>query len=102
MTDVLSDRLLTASEVAEILRVTERYVWRLGREGALERIKPPGRKYVLFPESAVRRYLEEGRRPVQMGTSAARLVDQQASAPPARSPRPRRRRFPMDGGRARV
>jgi excisionase family DNA binding protein len=73
VTDVLVERLLTAKEVAAILRVTERYVWRLGREGALERIKPPGRKYVLFPESTVRRYLEHGRAtPVHAGAAAAR------------------------------
>jgi excisionase family DNA binding protein len=76
--------LLTADRVAEILHVTPRYVLRLGREGALERIKRPGGKGVLFPEAGVRRYLEQGRetRPMEIGAAAAHLDDQ----PPALSP----------------
>lgn len=43
-------RLLTAAEVAERLGFTERYVWKVGREGVLPRVKLPGRKYVRFAE----------------------------------------------------
>jgi excisionase family DNA binding protein len=56
------DRLLTAAQVAERLGYSERYVWKLGREGALPRVKLPGRKYVRFVESDVERFVREGRR----------------------------------------
>jgi hypothetical protein len=36
------ERLLTAAEVAQRLGFSERYVWKLGREGALPRVKLPG------------------------------------------------------------
>lgn len=55
-------RLLTASQVAERLGYTERYVWRLGREGVLPRIKLPGRKYVRFAERDVDRFVTRHRR----------------------------------------
>lgn len=54
-------RLLTAAEVAERLGYTERYVWKLGREGVLPRIKLQGRKYVRFAEDDVERLVREGR-----------------------------------------
>ncbi len=54
-------RLLTAAEVAERLGFTERYVWRLGREGVLPRIKLPGRKYVRFAEEDVVRFIAGAR-----------------------------------------
>ena len=54
-------RLLTAAEVAERLGYTERYVWKLGREGVLPRVKLPGRKYVRFAEEDVERLVQEGR-----------------------------------------
>lgn len=46
------DRLLTAKEVAALLGVSERYVWTLGREAVLPRVKV-GSKYVRFPRAAV-------------------------------------------------
>jgi excisionase family DNA binding protein len=55
------DRLLTAAEVAKRLGYTERYVWRLGREGVLPRVKVPGRKYVRFCESDVERFVRASR-----------------------------------------
>lgn len=55
-------RLLTAAEVAERLGYTERYVWRLGREGLLPRVKLPGRKYVRFAEADVDRFVTRHRR----------------------------------------
>jgi predicted DNA-binding transcriptional regulator AlpA len=59
------DPLLEASQVAELLGYTERYVWRLGREGLLPRVKLPGRKYVRFPLSGVIAYVESGRSAVR-------------------------------------
>ena len=56
------EKLLTAAEVAERLGFTERYVWKLGRERALPRVKIPGRKYVRFCEADVERFVREGRR----------------------------------------
>jgi excisionase family DNA binding protein len=55
------DRLLTAAQVAERLGFSERYVWRLGREGVLPRVKVPGRKYVRFCESDVDRFVRASR-----------------------------------------
>jgi excisionase family DNA binding protein len=57
-----SGRLLTAAEVAERLGFTERYVWRLGRDGVLPRIKLPGRKYVRFAEEDVDEFIAAARR----------------------------------------
>lgn len=48
-------KLLPAAEVAERLDYSERYVWTLGREGVLPRVKVPGRKYVRFRETDVDR-----------------------------------------------
>jgi excisionase family DNA binding protein len=75
-------RLLTAAEVAERLGFTERYVWRLGRDGVLPRIKLPGRKYVRFAESDVERFVARHRRSglARRAPSAAEL----SAAPPPR------------------
>lgn len=54
-------RLLTAAEVGERLGYSERYVWKLGREGVLPRVKVPGRKYVRFCEADVERFVQFGR-----------------------------------------
>ena len=84
----MTERLLTADEVAERLHCTRRYVLRLARAGAFERVKPPGRKTVLFRESSIDAYIESGRQaPVDVGASAARL----AAAPAELAVRPRRR-----------
>ncbi len=56
-----NERLLTAAQVAEKLGFTERYVWRLGREGVLPRIKLPGRKYVRFAEEDIERFIAGAR-----------------------------------------
>jgi excisionase family DNA binding protein len=56
------DRLLTPDEVAKVLGVSVRYVWRMGRTGRLPRIKPPGTRYVRFRQSDVEHYIESGRR----------------------------------------
>jgi excisionase family DNA binding protein len=76
-------RLLTAAEVAERLGYTERYVWRLGREGVLPRIKLPGRKYVRFAESDVERFVESCREQVR----APRPVPARHDLPPFPFPR---------------
>lgn len=52
--------LLTAQEVADMLGVSERYVWKLGREGRLPRVKPPGSKYVRFKLEDVQAYIDAG------------------------------------------
>src|SRR3712207_9216925 len=71
-----NSRLLTAAEVAERLGYSERYVWKLGREGVLPRIKLPGRKYVRFAESDVERFVEScreaARPPRQIGRASCR------------------------------
>lgn len=54
-------QLLTAAEVAERLGYSERYVWKLGREGVLPRVKVPGRKYVRFCEVDVDRFVRAQR-----------------------------------------
>jgi excisionase family DNA binding protein len=66
------DRLLTAAEVAERLGYTERYVWRLGREGVLPRIKVPGRKYVRFSEADVARFVRASRQGTALPVPRAR------------------------------
>lgn len=72
-------RLLTAAEVAERLGYSERYVWKLGREGVLPRVKVPGRKYVRFCETDVDRFI----RALRQGT------------PPSRAASPRREQAPV-------
>jgi predicted DNA-binding transcriptional regulator AlpA len=61
----LEDPLLTADEVAAILGYTSRYVGRLGRDGALPRFRPPGRKYVRYPKSGVLAYRATGEQPAR-------------------------------------
>jgi excisionase family DNA binding protein len=84
-------RLLTAGEAAELLGVSERYVWRLGREGALPRVKAPGRKYVRFPRAGVLAYRDA----TFASTTPRARVDQATDrAAPFQAARPRsRRRF---------
>jgi excisionase family DNA binding protein len=74
-------RLLTAAEVADRLGFTERYVWRVGREGVLPRIKLPGRKYVRFAESDVERFVARHRGAV--GSRRAPSAAELRAAPPA-------------------
>ena len=76
-------RLLTAAEVAERLGYTERYVWKLGREGVLPRIKLPGRKYVRFAENDVERFVASCREQVR----APRPVPARFEPPPRAFPR---------------
>jgi excisionase family DNA binding protein len=66
------DRLLTAAEVAQRLGYTERYVWRLGREGVLPRVKVPGRKYVRFCERDVERFVAASRQGARVPVVATR------------------------------
>jgi predicted DNA-binding transcriptional regulator AlpA len=61
-----SDRLLKCDEVAEILAVNKRTVWRMSRPDALGRIQLPavrlggGRRITRFRRSDVDRIIEEG------------------------------------------
>ena len=66
-------RLLTAAEVAARLGYSERYVWRLGREGVLPRVKLPGRKYVRFCEADVQRLIEHEPRRIAATRAAGAL-----------------------------
>lgn len=75
------DRLLTAAEVAERLGYSERYVWRLGREGVLPRIKVPGRKYVRFSEADVARFVRASRQAAAPPVSRARRAVASRPAP---------------------
>lgn len=77
-----SDSLLTPEQVADRLGYTVRYVYRLGREGALPRVKPPGRKYVRFPLSGVLAFEASGR------ALAPRRARAERGAPPQRRVRP--------------
>ena len=72
-------RLLTAAEVAKRLGYTERYVWRLGREGTIPRVKVAGRKYVRFCEADVERFVREGRR---LSSAPRRRPAALSAAPP--------------------
>jgi excisionase family DNA binding protein len=67
-------RLLTAAEVAERLGYMERYVWKLGGEGVLPRVKLPGRKYVRFAERDVERFIAAGFVAASAVSRAAGLV----------------------------
>ena len=84
-------RLLTAAEVAERLGYTERYVWRLGREGVLPRIKVPGRKYVRFDEDDVERFIDGGRAAVRPAAPLPRRLPGFRVAADTPSPRPKPR-----------
>jgi excisionase family DNA binding protein len=71
--------LLSAAQVAQILRCTERYVWRLGRDGKLPRVLV-GRK-VLFDPADVTAFIaaaKEGPRP------RARVLETDDSTPAIR------------------
>jgi excisionase family DNA binding protein len=83
MSDQDLGQLMTASEVARRLGYSERYVWKLGREGVLPRVKLPGRKYVRFCEADVERFVREGRQvsPSEAGGSRPRFA---RSFPPTR------------------
>jgi len=72
------ERLLTASEVAERLGTTERYVWSLGRRGILPRVVLPGGHLVRFTERDVEAMIE-----------AARSSDPAPRRRPKRTPRER-------------
>jgi excisionase family DNA binding protein len=52
----VSGRLLTANQVAERLAVTERYVWRLAREGRLASYRVG--KYLRFAEADLEIYVD--------------------------------------------
>lgn len=52
----MSDRLLTAPEVAELIRMDVEYVWKLSRQNKIPRIRF-GREY-RYRESAVFAWLE--------------------------------------------
>ena len=78
------ERLLTAAEVGERLGFTERYVWRLGREGVLPRVKLPGRKYVRFAESDVERLIAGSRLAVAPPARVPARFEPRAAAPPPR------------------
>lgn len=55
-----AEELVTAAEAGRMLGVGERYVWRLGREGLLPRVKV-GAKYVRFRRADVVSYGERAR-----------------------------------------
>ena len=67
-------RLLTAAQVAERLGYTERYVWKLGREGVLPRVKLPRRRYVRFAEEDVE-WLVRDARGVPARKTTIRIVE---------------------------
>lgn len=62
--------LLTAEQVAAILSVSERYVWRLGRDGDLPRVQMG--KYVRFDLADVEAFIES--RKEQVRGSRAHVV----------------------------
>lgn len=77
--DFHDEAMLTADQVAEVLGVTVRYVWRLGREGRLD-VVAYSRRCVRYPAGGVRAFLADGRKtpdrgrePVAVGAAAARL-----------------------------
>lgn len=82
MREIEDGPLLTAAEVAQRLGYSERYVWKLGPEGVLPRVKLPGRKYVRFCAADVERFVREGRREAEV--RRPRFVH---SSPVARPPR---------------
>jgi excisionase family DNA binding protein len=88
-----TDPLLTARQAAELLGFSERYVWRLGRDGVLPRVKVPGRKYVRFPRSGVLAYRDLGYQgPAREPRSLDLPPDASKLARRAR-PEPQRKRF---------
>lgn len=72
--------LLTAEEVARILRCTERYVWRLGRDGKLPRIRVG--RHVRFDPVDVDAFIDQAKQGPRR--SRARLVETEDSAPSIR------------------
>jgi excisionase family DNA binding protein len=84
--------LLDAAQVAEILHVSERYVWRLGREGELSRVELPGR-YVRFRRSDVEVFIEDRttptRPPARTGAPAGSSVLTREHHREPRAPRER-------------
>lgn len=53
----LAEPLLSAEQVAELLGVSERYVWRLGRDGELPRVNVG--RYVRFDPADLRAFIEQ-------------------------------------------
>jgi excisionase family DNA binding protein len=86
------DRLLTGQEAAQLLGVSDRYVGRLGREGALERVEV-GRKYVRYPRSAVIAFAKSGRSRRQARQIPAAPTLATAGRPTGLAGREGRRRF---------
>ncbi|MCI5534416.1 MAG: helix-turn-helix domain-containing protein [Firmicutes bacterium] len=54
----MQDKLLTSQQVEEILQVSRVTVYRMAREGALEKVKIG--KMVRFKESSIKKILEKG------------------------------------------
>ncbi len=54
----MQDKLLTLQQVEEILQVSRVTVYRMAREGALEKVKIG--KMVRFKESSIKKILERG------------------------------------------
>lgn len=73
--------LLTAAEVADRLGYTERYVWKLGREGVLPRVKLAGRRYVRFAEEHVDQLVRASRSVASPRPPARRDVPRPALPP---------------------
>jgi excisionase family DNA binding protein len=86
-----SERLLTAREVGEQLAVSERYVWRLARDGGLPRVEIG--KYVRFREDDVAAFIEV--RTTRTTRPGAVLLDLRTTTKANRRPR---RRFGTGGG----
>jgi excisionase family DNA binding protein len=80
--------LLTAEQVAAILSVSERYVWRLGRDGELPRVQLG--KYVRFDPADVEAFIE-ARKESAPGRRVHLQEPRERPASAAASPGPRRR-----------
>lgn len=83
--------LLTADQVAELLGVTTRYVWRLGREGELPRIEL-GPNSVRFDRGDIDAFIEQRRSGPRV--SRAHVEPRKRTGKPgkgARSTAPRKR-----------
>jgi excisionase family DNA binding protein len=72
--------LLTAEEVARVLRCTERYVWRLGRDGKLPRIRVG--RHVRFDPADVEAFIVEAKEGPRRRRT--RLVQTEDSTPAIR------------------
>lgn len=85
-----ADRLLTAEQVAERLSVSERYVWRLGREGELPRVQVG--KYVRFDPADITAFIAGRKEQGRVGSPRIESASPPAVASAKRpSARPRRR-----------